>query len=113
MNTAQHTPGPWNVTRIAYDIARGIDSGVREVKAVRNGGYKRYIADVRSIDSQGIDNTEANAALIAAAPDMLEALRAASEWLNDMGCEHNETEPDRRCTVCIVNQAITKAEGRT
>jgi len=48
--------------------------------------------------------------LSAAAPELLAALKAASEWLNDMGCEHEE--PDLTCVVCLVNAAINKAEGR-
>ena len=40
---------------------------------------------------------------------LVAALNAASEWLNDMGCEHEE--PDLTCVVCLVNAAINKAEG--
>ncbi|HEU4343717.1 MAG TPA: hypothetical protein VFU31_19375 [Candidatus Binatia bacterium] len=47
------------------------------------------------------------ARLIAAAPDLLAALEAAAEWLNDMGCEHEEPCPD--CVVCKVNGTIAKA----
>lgn len=41
---------------------------------------------------------------------LVKALKAASEWLNDLRCDdenHNEN-----CVVCMVNQALAHAEGR-
>ena len=59
-----HTPGPWHVIEACYEAYRGshsIDSvDVRVAKVARNG-----VDDVEG---------EANARLIAAAPDLLEAL---------------------------------------
>jgi hypothetical protein len=83
---SKHTPGPWVIRR---------DSSI-ETK------------DGETVASF-VDNTQYRN-LIAAAPELLAALKAASEWLNDMGCEHEE--PDLRCVVCLVNAAINKAEGR-
>lgn len=71
MNTQiKHTPGPWKYCCTAYDELRGIPPVALEVRAETNGMYKPYICDVRSINSNGNDNTIANAALIAAAPAM-------------------------------------------
>lgn len=56
MNT-KHTPGPWHVAANASAIVR--DSADRDI--------------AKTLD----DNREANARLIAAAPDMLEALHSA------------------------------------
>lgn len=73
-----HTPGPWRYRQPLYDKLRGEPVRTLEVLAVNNGGiYKPYIADVRSLDAEVNDNTEANACLIAAAPDTLAALEAA------------------------------------
>ncbi|MEI6180759.1 MAG: hypothetical protein WCP31_08390, partial [Chloroflexales bacterium] len=66
--SAEHTPGPWIYRRPLYPNTPGY-----EVNAVTNGVYKPYVADVRSIDATGADNSEANARLIAAAPDLLAA----------------------------------------
>ena len=104
MNNTTHTPGPW----------RTIESTNKTMRTVVGPDFpgQGYIADVnlcRTNDAQDVDG-EANARLIAAAPELLEALNAASEWLNDMGCEHEE--PDLSCVVCLVNAAINKAEGR-
>lgn len=41
-------------------------------------------------------------------PKVMEALEGAAEWLNDMGCDHEDPEPT--CVVCIVNKAIEKAD---
>ena len=62
MNTkATHTPGPWEAEG-DYVFAPIV-------------GYDARIARVTDIDS------EANARLIAAAPDLLEALREAVGWM--------------------------------
>ena len=96
---SKHTPGPWCVR---HD----------DMVCSQEG---RIIADCESTPyamrpAPPIVEDKANATLIAAAPELLAALKAASEWLNDMGCEHEE--PDLTCVVCLVNAAINKAEGR-
>ena len=96
---SKHTPGPWCVR---HD----------DMVCSQEG---RIIADCESTPyamrpAPPIVEDKANATLIAAAPELLAALNAASEWLNDMGCEHEE--PDLTCVVCLVNAAINKAEGR-
>jgi hypothetical protein len=40
-------------------------------------------------------------------PEVVEALDKASEWLNEMGCDHEAPEPS--CIVCIVNKTLAKA----
>ena len=66
----EHTPGPWHVIEACYEAYRGSHSigsvDVRVAKVARNG----VIAAVLRDDVEG----EANARLIAAAPDLLEAL---------------------------------------
>jgi len=60
-----HTPGPWRVDpKAAFRVVAGVDD------TVANTGCQ---SDLR-------DCWEHNATLIAAAPDMLEALRAHAEW---------------------------------
>lgn len=94
------TPGPW-------------DTFDDEIVCRRDD---QHIADVPLCD--GINPTEwqANMRLIAAAPDLLAALKEYVEWF---GAVHGEDCPaDDTCT-CIggslnarVNAAIRKAEGR-
>lgn len=54
---AQHTPGPWHINRDGNDVENVNDAGVCAMYAD--------------------ETSEANARLIAAAPEMLEALRIA------------------------------------
>ena len=76
----ENTPGPWHVTRNNTGV-RSVDAPVCRVWMLRNG--------------QGI----ANARLIAAAPELLEALKDA--------LEHIPTTLRGRALA-----AIAKAEGR-
>ena len=85
-----HTPGPWYVGERA---ASGID-----VRAV----------DSRDLLAQaciGRLNCEANARLIAAAPDLLEACKQLYEYMPTL------TALQRRIAA-EAEQAIAKAEGR-
>lgn len=79
---SKHTPGPWRV---------GESCRVADIKA----GYNALIARVE-IESAG-DRGDANARLIAAAPDLLEALKHALEDGDDWRG--------------LAESAIRKAEG--
>jgi hypothetical protein len=72
---SEHTPGPWG-RRIAYQI-RGKDdtSEVAIYQMPWNGGSERRIASWK-MNGPLDDEAEANARLIAAAPNLLAALEA-------------------------------------
>lgn len=63
---SKHTPGPWSTNHVGFTHAK-------------NGAC---IAEV-GIDVLPFDEVEANANLIAAAPDLLEALESALTILTD------------------------------
>ena len=94
-----HTPGPWY-----YSIGEFISDGV--------GGH---VASAWLLNS--IDEREANGNLIAAAPELLDALKATHEELKDDLHEAKEAfQGDiyiQRLEELInkCNQAIAKAEG--
>lgn len=92
---SKHTPGPWNV-----DFIDGVDG-------VFAAGDKR-ICQVNEVDIVGWnvrfrDESEANGRLIAAAPDLLEALQQAVTSMQDSGY------PNDSLVIRAARQAITKA----
>lgn len=97
--TQTHTPGPWIV-------ARG-DS----VYARRGDGPLAPIADCNASRTVTAANRAANAVLIAAAPDLLAALRAFNAWYMATDLPWNF---DISQTVLDgIDAAIAKAEGRS
>ena len=88
-----YTPGPWHLDE--YD-----DIATQGGLAV--AGYYRGI--------KGIENPEANARLIAAAPDLLEALQAAENWLGEFGADSPDT--GLQGLVKQARTAIAKALGQ-
>ena len=100
--SAKHTPGPWRVTARAcnmIDVLHAVDSpGAITMALCRVQARQSWIAEA-----------EANANLIAAAPDMLEALRKAVVLLAG-ACVHSpELGPND--TYEAVSAAIAKATG--
>lgn len=100
--TVTHTPGPWHVN---HNISVHIDSEdgrfVAAVSADEDGnkpedGYIPY--------AEG----EANAALIAAAPDLLAACMAASAYLTPPASRFPE---NRKAAAEMIEAAIHKAQG--
>jgi len=85
---AQHTPGPWNVT-----------AGLNHFY-VRTP--ERYLAKTSGDDTEA----QANARLIAAAPELLDMLRACSRVFNDPGFTDRAGYGER------INAVINKAEGK-
>jgi hypothetical protein len=99
---ATHTPGPWKSVKGARPTRPDI------------------VADCGLICSleYGPDEGEANAHLIKAAPDMLEALRRARDSIADMFAgmqfhpDHKDIEAPLLVALSNARAAITKAEGR-
>lgn len=95
---AQHTPGPWHVNTL--------ETVLHTVHAVRG-----CVAEVSrgTMNEVGADEIEANARLIAAAPELIHAVELAYTELSKMGCECDcETLPTH-CPLCACKAAIAKA----
>jgi hypothetical protein len=108
MSDAKHTPGPWQLFE-DYDAIGGFRQRVYSVHGdIRPGHQFRGIARVPA--SEGDEMLEANARLIAAAPDLLEALKELRLICSDIpAIERNPrfAEASRKALA-----AISRAEGR-
>lgn len=94
-NEAKHTPGPWTVS-VWHD---GRDGTTPCIMASGATVAKIHVAPITPPPE-----ADANARLIAAAPELLAACKLALETVGDM------TEAEQRRQ--IVRKAIAKAEGR-
>ena len=101
----KHTPGPWRVSR--HDALRY----TWHVNAGPAGYSQKRVAIVPGDSSA--DCAEANAALIAAAPDMLEALRSAAAFAEQwVGANEGSMLADaREAMLAKARAAIRKATG--
>lgn len=90
-----HTPAPWS-----FDSTR--DYSPKRV--IRHNGLVVCVL----LDSKADDEAEADARLIAAAPDLLAACKAASHFLSVAGsvCP----SPQEREVLDMLDEAIAKAE---
>jgi hypothetical protein len=103
MTNASHTPGPWlYVPEADCDGDPRIDPLARPIT-----DHTVHIGHL-AIFMGTSDEAEANARLISAAPEMLEALKAAAEALF---CTDNRFEIGGKTALQIVEAAITKATG--
>ena len=116
MSETKHTPGPWVVVDICECAHRNgtMWEGHIDLGPLRESRHGNMWPDVTvQIGSSlglpgqpvGREVIEANAHLIAAAPDMLEALEAALAYLVMAGTDH--AEPTR----ASIRAAIKKARG--
>lgn len=108
VTTTKHTPGPWYQDR-AHTLRIWADD-----PATPNEAW--LIADAALTGSVDTDN--ANARLIAAAPELLEACKAAfaklEAWDIDWDRLHNDSayKPEFSAETQALRAAIAKAEGR-
>jgi hypothetical protein len=96
---ATHTPGPWDTTPV-----RDGRASITATLMDRVGTPEIAIAQV--YDHIDVIDTEANARLIAAAPDLLQLVREARDFWD---AEHPF---DIRDWVKAADAAIAKVEGR-
>jgi hypothetical protein len=112
MVSGKHTPGPWKATE--SDPAEG--AHVFWITAPQGCGPNNGEVDITTMHG----NKPANARLIAAAPELLEALRYAEKGLalaNTQALEQlkerNEYESIFQAPLDAARAAIAKAEGKT
>lgn len=99
-----HTPGPWEV-RFGR---RGSVNGSKPV-ITSMGGRAYIVSGIASGGTEPVGETiEANANLIAAAPDLLAALKGAKRLLSDLVLDGEGNDIFR-----AMQDAIAKAEGKT
>lgn len=98
MMGAKHTAGPWQIVRVenVYDDDGGSALFIDDARC----GEEYYIAEVHRYGKE----RDANAALISAAPDLLEALKLADHLFS--GANMNHAAVKRK-----VEAAIAKATG--
>lgn len=92
MNKPKFTPGPWRAGLSIYKS--------QAIVVADKGGQ---IADVFAYEEE---QAKANAALIAAAPEMYEALADIAENCGNRGCSETCAEAD--CKICEI---LKKARG--
>jgi hypothetical protein len=91
----KHTPGPW-------EIKRHPDSGYKFISGPKHSGLAQVVWCME--EEERSPECEANAHLIAAAPELLEALQKVFQAMND-------DMPVRLRKVCY--EAIAKAKGES
>ena len=94
-----HTPGPWTASA-------GWPSDVWHVE-VSDGRYSVIVSRSEETAAWSAAEVQANAQLIAAAPDLLAAARLANQELIDVG-QGSSGSP----ALAALWAAIAKAEGR-
>jgi hypothetical protein len=95
------TPGPW---RFEWDLQHEYTYTI--VAPLGAGGKTPLVADIITSD-----NAEANARLIAASPDLLEALQGVKSWMEDCMIDTQDPELPSRMAYDQTCAAIAKTKG--
>ena len=105
--TVKHTPGPWIVKK----NIDGIYAGTMSLVATESSGE---IVGPRQLRYQAVGCVEANARLIAAAPDLLEALSKLTEMYCQMvhSGDCGNWNPEDDIEIQEARAAIAKATGK-
>ena len=103
MTNPKHTPGPWSI------FSHPNSPRLRPKRLTRYFEIAPKAGPALAILPEGrADIQEVNARLIAAAPDLLEALKGAYDEIRPDGPPHGTKDP-----LPKIRAAIDKAEGRT
>ena len=108
-NEFKHTPGPWAINEDPYD--RWKFKGGWNGKIVAGNGASVYNgpSSFNSLRCDTEDEAKANARLIAAAPELLEALNSAVEFIDTYGSHRHLHDSPESCAHCILLQAARAA----
>lgn len=110
-----HTPGPWRVGYRAMDVVSDNVKicGDAKICDIRGWGYLTGNGHgaLGLPPEEAVRIQDANARLIAAAPEMLEALKAAMPYVARYESAHASNEA--LDVLGMIDAAIAKAEGRS
>lgn len=113
MNKTKHTPGPWVAEDPGYNTKSSLAGNPILIQGpVDKESFGEELASLRLWSDHNEQNEQqrANARLIAAAPELLEAAKLALAALQrEIDITDNEFHP---ATMRILKAAIAKAEGK-
>ena len=92
----KHTPGPWNYDRSGYSLY--VNSG-------------RELVTALSMDGKRLETSEANARLIAAAPDLLKSLERWQTFARNNGWTDADYQSGGIGWITEMNAAIAAGNG--
>ncbi len=101
-----HTPGPWNYHH-HVEILKGGELDFYTIRSAEN----ICLAEINRIDGATRNQDDANARLIAAAPELLDALRAALDSLEYWFKRNGDTEGCNSEQMKTARELIKITEG--
>lgn len=111
---ASHTPGPWIIKE--YNNGATGEYGLHGIfREKEDKGHAQHTPIIEKVWGRTLEESDANARLIAAAPDLLAALNnlVYSAWKYDADAEEeNGNWSISHEAMAEVEAAIAKAEGR-
>lgn len=109
LRSARHTPGPWEWDKHGYSL-RPVepDPDVSNLHTIIDREYGAWGFLGKDLDAVLAEDA-ANRRLIASAPELLDALQIAEEFMS--GFEGDELQPGIGLQLHIIRAAIAKATG--
>jgi hypothetical protein len=111
MPNSEHTPGPWERVGASYIWKTGDNGAAVAIVAEPECSDSSSFYQVR-MASKRWDEAMANARLIAAAPELLEACKALYALFDDEGVFREEWQDQASVAFEAAEAAIAKAGGR-
>ena len=99
MNTTKHTPGPWNISSANRYAINACGRGIATAHGVDDVNYSEFFPST--------EEAAANARLIAAAPELLEALMACERELSAVWSGQGQINDNRH--ALNARAAVAKA----
>lgn len=106
----ENTRGDWRVTGYPH-IDGEPEADHFRIGAVENNKGRHSDEHIAFVDGRGLKENEANAHLIAAAPNLLEACQHTLIWLSALIAQNENLKSGKRLAK-IINEALAKAEGK-
>ena len=116
MTKSKHTPGPWEWARQVRKKGSWLEEKKPKTRmwSIHTEGKKgiAYIGPLAILSKNAIAEAEANAQLMATAPDLLEAAEAVIKFMDKINKQYPYKDPDGEiCELKDLRKVIAKAKG--